>query len=273
MDTPEPPSLCRIERPGAPELTPGSSGEWAGASDLSKAGLLSASRASPAGSTGEGLRDARRSPEAAAGTTGMVADALILGRYAGSEDLHGRSVLLDTIADALTAAAVAVTGGIVFLTHGLSWLNSDAIAAWSTDAVWQEVDALRGALSRPRRAHGAYAPTAPSWRASPTTWKRWSAASPPDANLRSAGDSEACGDRESSHRRSRLGFQRGLMPGQPRGCFQATKSAARPEMAHLIAFRGKPWAAGLLGRCPWRWTWVHGGHPVDERRPLITSRS
>jgi hypothetical protein len=32
----------------------------------------------------------------------MVADALILGRYAGSEDLHMRSVLLDTIADALT---------------------------------------------------------------------------------------------------------------------------------------------------------------------------
>jgi cobalt-zinc-cadmium efflux system protein len=34
-----------------------------------------------------------------------------------------RSVLLDTVSDALTSAAVAVTGGIIFFAHGLYWLD------------------------------------------------------------------------------------------------------------------------------------------------------
>lgn len=54
----------------------------------------------------------------------MVAGALVVGRDAGSEDLHMRSVLLDTLADALTAAAVAVTGAIIFAVQGLYWLDS-----------------------------------------------------------------------------------------------------------------------------------------------------
>ncbi|MGI8484397.1 MAG: cation diffusion facilitator family transporter, partial [Thermomicrobiales bacterium] len=53
----------------------------------------------------------------------MVGGALILGREAGSEDLHMRSVLLDTVSDALTAAAVAVTGAIFYFAHGLYWLD------------------------------------------------------------------------------------------------------------------------------------------------------
>lgn len=57
-------------------------------------------------------------------TVVMVVGALVLGREAGSEDLHMRSVLLDTISDALTSAAVAVGGLIIFLTHGLYWLDS-----------------------------------------------------------------------------------------------------------------------------------------------------
>jgi len=54
----------------------------------------------------------------------MVIGALVLGRDAGSEDLHMRSVLLDTVADALTSAAVAVTGAVIFVVQGLYWLDS-----------------------------------------------------------------------------------------------------------------------------------------------------
>jgi cobalt-zinc-cadmium efflux system protein len=60
----------------------------------------------------------------AVGAVVMVAGALVLGSDAGGEDLHMRSVLLDTVSDALTSAAVAVTGGIMYLAHGLYWLDS-----------------------------------------------------------------------------------------------------------------------------------------------------
>ena len=54
----------------------------------------------------------------------MVVGALVLGRQAGSEDLHMRSVLLDTVADAVTSAAVAVTGAVIFVVQCLYWLDS-----------------------------------------------------------------------------------------------------------------------------------------------------
>ena len=58
----------------------------------------------------------------AAGVLG--AGALVLGRDAGGEDLHMRSVLLDTVADAVTAAAVAVTGAVILVAPRLAWLDS-----------------------------------------------------------------------------------------------------------------------------------------------------
>ncbi len=60
----------------------------------------------------------------AVATLFMAAGALILGRDAGSEDLHMRSVLLDTVSDAVSSAAVAVTGGIIYFADGLYWLDS-----------------------------------------------------------------------------------------------------------------------------------------------------
>ncbi|MDQ1716030.1 MAG: cobalt-zinc-cadmium efflux system protein [Frankiaceae bacterium] len=54
----------------------------------------------------------------------MVVGVVVLGRDAGREDLHMRSVLLDTAADALAAAGVAVSGGIIFVTGRLFWLDS-----------------------------------------------------------------------------------------------------------------------------------------------------
>ena len=56
----------------------------------------------------------------------MLLGAVILGRDAGREDLHMRSVMLDTVSDAAASAAVAVTGGIIWLVHGWYWLDSVA---------------------------------------------------------------------------------------------------------------------------------------------------
>jgi cobalt-zinc-cadmium efflux system protein len=48
---------------------------------------------------------------------------LVLGRGAGREDLHMRSVLLDTAADGATAGAVAVVGAVIAIADGLYWLD------------------------------------------------------------------------------------------------------------------------------------------------------
>lgn len=54
----------------------------------------------------------------------MLVGAAILGRGAAREDLHMRSVLLDTLADALAAASVAAVGAVIVLTGRLFWLDS-----------------------------------------------------------------------------------------------------------------------------------------------------
>ena len=59
----------------------------------------------------------------------MIVAALILGRDAGSEDLHMRSVLLDTVADAVAAGGVAVAGAIIYITGRLYWLDSAVAVA------------------------------------------------------------------------------------------------------------------------------------------------
>jgi cobalt-zinc-cadmium efflux system protein len=56
----------------------------------------------------------------------MLAAALILGTGSGREDLHMRSILLDTIADGAAAAVVAVVGGVIAFTRSLYWLDSVA---------------------------------------------------------------------------------------------------------------------------------------------------
>lgn len=54
----------------------------------------------------------------------MLIIAAILGRGAANEDLHMRSVLLDSLADALAAAGVAAAGAIILVTGGFYWLDS-----------------------------------------------------------------------------------------------------------------------------------------------------
>jgi len=57
-------------------------------------------------------------------TVFMAIAAVILGRDAGKEDLHMRSVLLDTVSDGVAAAAVAVSGGVIYFTGRFQWLDS-----------------------------------------------------------------------------------------------------------------------------------------------------
>jgi cobalt-zinc-cadmium efflux system protein len=57
-------------------------------------------------------------------TAVMLAGVFVLGTGAGNEDLHMRSVLLDTVSDALASAAVAVSGAVIYVTGRYYWLDS-----------------------------------------------------------------------------------------------------------------------------------------------------
>jgi len=52
----------------------------------------------------------------------MAVCALIIGTVE-SDDLNMRSVMLDTLADAASAAGVAVSGGIILATKSAFWLD------------------------------------------------------------------------------------------------------------------------------------------------------
>jgi cation diffusion facilitator family transporter len=53
----------------------------------------------------------------------LLVGALVLGASAANEDLHMRSVLLDTLADAAAAGAVAIAGAVIALTGRFFWLD------------------------------------------------------------------------------------------------------------------------------------------------------
>lgn len=82
----------------------------------------------------------------------MIAGALVLGLSAHREDIHMKSVLLDTLADAAAAAGVLVAGVVIWANGGLYWL--DPVIALLLGAVIgyagirlaiQAIAALRGA--------------------------------------------------------------------------------------------------------------------------------
>ncbi|OBJ39260.1 hypothetical protein A5621_01580 [Mycobacterium colombiense] len=54
----------------------------------------------------------------------LLAGAWVLGASAANEDLYMRSVLLDTLADAAAAGAVAIAGAVIALTGRFFWLDS-----------------------------------------------------------------------------------------------------------------------------------------------------
>ncbi|KHL05686.1 hypothetical protein LK10_00110 [Sinomonas humi] len=88
----------------------------------------------------------------------MLAAALILGTGAGREDLHMRSILLDTVADGAAAAVVAVVGAVIAFTHTLYWLDSAAACLVSVLIVVAAARLLAD-VTRALRAGTAYVPS------------------------------------------------------------------------------------------------------------------
>ena len=82
----------------------------------------------------------------------MITGALVLGLSAHREDIHMKSVLIDTLADAAAAAGVLTAGIIMWITGGLYWLDpvialilAAVIGYTGTRLAIQAVSALRGA--------------------------------------------------------------------------------------------------------------------------------
>jgi len=82
----------------------------------------------------------------------MIAGALVLGGSARREDIHMKSVLVDTLADAAAAAGVLVAGSLIWVTRGLYWLDpvialilAVVIGYTGIRLALQAVAALRGA--------------------------------------------------------------------------------------------------------------------------------
>lgn len=82
----------------------------------------------------------------------MIVGALVLGLSSHREDVHMKSVLIDTLADAAAAAGVLVAGAIIWLTGGNYWLDpvialvvAAMIGYAGARLAMQAVSALRGA--------------------------------------------------------------------------------------------------------------------------------
>ncbi|TAM70409.1 MAG: cation transporter [Microbacteriaceae bacterium] len=82
----------------------------------------------------------------------MIAGALVLGLSAQHEDVHMKSVLLDTLADAAAAAGVLAAGIVIWLTGGFYWADpvialilATVIGYVGTRLAAQALAALRGA--------------------------------------------------------------------------------------------------------------------------------
>ncbi|OBH70338.1 hypothetical protein A5682_09825 [Mycobacterium mantenii] len=81
----------------------------------------------------------------------LLAGAWVLGASAASEDLHMRSVLLDTLADAAAAGAVAIAGAVIAMTGRFYWLDpalalaiAALVAVPATALCLKAIAAIRG---------------------------------------------------------------------------------------------------------------------------------
>lgn len=82
----------------------------------------------------------------------MLLGAGILGLRAGEEDLHMRSVLLDTVADGAAAAGVAVAGAVMAITHRFYWLDPALAAVIAVGIAVAAVKLLADAVRTMRTA-------------------------------------------------------------------------------------------------------------------------
>ncbi len=83
----------------------------------------------------------------------MLAGAAILGFGAGSEDLHMRSVLLDTLSDGAAAAAVAVAGAVIAVTQRFYWLDPTLAAIIAVVIAVAAINLLTDGIRELRTAH------------------------------------------------------------------------------------------------------------------------
>jgi len=70
----------------------------------------------------------------------------------GERDLSVAAVLLDTVADTATAAAVAVVGAIILATDGWYWLDPAVALAIAVVVAYHAVALIRKVLARLRPA-------------------------------------------------------------------------------------------------------------------------
>jgi cobalt-zinc-cadmium efflux system protein len=73
----------------------------------------------------------------------MIVGAFIIGGDDDDNDLHMRSVLLDTISDAVAAAALAITGAIILVTKGFYWADSVVALMIAVVIAYQALRLLR----------------------------------------------------------------------------------------------------------------------------------
>ena len=85
-------------------------------------------------------------------TITMVIGALVLAGDKAYKDLHMRSVFIDTVSDAASAATVAATGGIIYITKGLYWLDSAAALIISVVVGFTALKLMRDVIRTSRHA-------------------------------------------------------------------------------------------------------------------------
>ena len=85
-------------------------------------------------------------------TVVMIAGAFILGSEDDEDDLHMRSVLLDTISDAVSAGAVAITGAVILAVNGLYWLDSAVALLIGLLIGYQAIKLMRDVIKSLRRS-------------------------------------------------------------------------------------------------------------------------
>jgi cobalt-zinc-cadmium efflux system protein len=79
----------------------------------------------------------------------MAACALIIGTVE-SDDLNMRSVMLDTLADGASAAAVAASGAVILAAKRVYWLDSAVALAVATIIAYHATRLIRDVLARLR---------------------------------------------------------------------------------------------------------------------------
>jgi cobalt-zinc-cadmium efflux system protein len=80
----------------------------------------------------------------------LLGGAWILGAKAADEDVHMRSVLLDTLADAAAAAAIAVAGLIIALTGRFYWLDPVLALVIGAVVIFAAASLIKDAIAKLR---------------------------------------------------------------------------------------------------------------------------